>query len=279
LARGGWCGKVVRVNGHAQIVPKSGALRGVAGLCADKKGARGHPLVQTRRTVHNSTTMIKGLAMSATSLHLQRSQRIFQRHPFWSIPHGVFAQARTLLLAALAALVCAVSPLAQAALQVGDTAPHFTTEAAVAGKAFRFDMAAALRKGPVVLFFFPKAFSQGCTLEAHAFAEATPQFQALGGQVVGMSHDDIDTLRRFSSEACRDQFAVASDPHAQTIRAYDAGAGANPQRANRISYVVASNGKIAFVHQGADPLEHVSQTLKAVERIKAGDQLTRKDRQ
>ncbi|MFG0612784.1 peroxiredoxin [Delftia sp. WSY_14] len=165
----------------------------------------------------------------------------------------------------LAALL--LSPLAQAALKVGDTAPRFTTPAAVAGKAFDFDMAATLRKGPVVLYFFPKAFTQGCTMEAHAFAEATPRFAAMGATVVGMSHDDIDTLKRFSTEACRDQFAVASDPQAQTIRAYDASAAANPQRADRISYVIGQDGKVRFVHMGSDPDEHVRQTEAAVKRL------------
>jgi peroxiredoxin len=166
-----------------------------------------------------------------------------------------------LLLAALLSLQ------AQATLKPGERAPLFRTEAAVAGKAFEFDMAAALRKGPVVLYFFPKAFTQGCTLEAHAFAEATPRFAAMGATVVGMSHDDIATLRRFSTEACRDQFAVASDPRARTIQAYDAAAAANPARADRISYVIGQDGSVRFVHVGSDPLEHVEQTLAAVKQL------------
>lgn len=166
----------------------------------------------------------------------------------------------------LLTLLMAALPL-HAALRVGANAPTFTTPAALAGKAFDFDMAAALHKGPVVLYFFPKAFTQGCTIEANAFAEATPQFTALGAMVVGMSHDDIATLQRFSTEACRDQFAVASDPQTQTIRAYDAAAAANPQRANRISYVIGQDGKVAFVHQGADPYEHVAHTLAAVQKL------------
>lgn len=173
---------------------------------------------------------------------------------------------RTLICAAV--LLCTAG--AQAALRVGDAAPGFTTAAAVAGKTFDFDLTAALRQGPVVLYFFPKAFTQGCTLEAHAFAEATPRFAALGAKVVGMSHDDIATLQRFSTEACRDQFAVASDPQARTIRAYDAAAAANPQRADRISYVIGQDGRIAFVHMGTDPLAHVQQTEAAVLRLRPG---------
>ena len=164
-------------------------------------------------------------------------------------------------------LAALLAPAAQAALKVGDAAPSFKTSAAVAGKAFDFDMAAALKKGPVVLYFFPKAFTQGCTLEAHAFAEATPQFTAMGATVVGMSHDDIDTLKKFSTEACRDQFAVASDPKAQTIKAYDAAVSANPAMANRISYVVGQDGKVKFSLISSDPLAHVQQTEAAVKKL------------
>ena len=89
-----------------------------------------------------------------------------------------------------------------------------------------------------------------------------------GGHVAyRMSHDDIDTLKRFSTEACRDQFAVASDPQAKTIRAYDASAAADPQRADRISYVIGQDGKVRFVHIGSDPDEHVRQTEAAVKRL------------
>ena len=174
---------------------------------------------------------------------------------------------------AIAALVAAsglaAAGLAQAALAVGAPAPVFTTQSAMAGKAQPFDMAAALKQGPVVLYFFPKAFTQGCTIEAHAFAEATPQFAAQGARVVGISHDDIATLQKFSTEACRDQFVVASDPDAKTIKAYDAGSAARPGTASRISYVIAPTGKVLFVHEGSDPLEHVQRTLKAVEQWKA----------
>ena len=164
-------------------------------------------------------------------------------------------------------LASLIAPAAQAALKVGDAAPNFKTPAAVAGKAFDFDMAAALKKGPVVLYFFPKAFTQGCTLEAHAFAEATPQFTAMGATVVGMSHDDIDTLKRFSTEACRDQFAVASDPKAQTIKAYDAAIAANLAMASRISYVVGQDGKVKFALVSSDPLADVQQTEAAVKKL------------
>lgn len=177
---------------------------------------------------------------------------------------------RSTLLSITALLAALTSGAAHAVLKVGDAAPAFTTQAAVAGKPFAFDMKAALAKGPVVLYFFPKAFTQGCTLEAHAFAEATPAFSAMGAQVVGMSHDDIATLQRFSTEACRDQFAVASDPQAKTIQAYDAAAAANPQRADRISYVIGQDSRIKFAHVGADPTEHVELTKAAVQQLQRG---------
>jgi len=111
--------------------------------------------------------------------------------------------------AAAAAALAAAG--AFAALAPGDAAPDFDADAAIGGKVFRFSLAQALKKGPVVLYFYPKAFTSGCTVEAHLFAEATPRFEALGATVVGISNDDIDTLKKFSVEACRDKFAVAAD--------------------------------------------------------------------
>lgn len=158
-------------------------------------------------------------------------------------------------------------PLAAlAALKPGDAAPPFSTPAAVGGQVFEFDLAQALQKGPVVLYFFPKAFTQGCTIEANAFAEATPRFAALGTTVIGLSHDDIETLKKFSVEECRNRFAVASDPRASVIGAYDA-ASLRPGVASRISYVIGPDGRIVFAHEGSDPLRHVEETLKAVRQL------------
>ncbi|MEZ5608688.1 MAG: peroxiredoxin [Burkholderiaceae bacterium] len=165
---------------------------------------------------------------------------------------------------ALAVTVLAAS--AHAALKPGDAAPEFRTTAALAGHAFEFDLAQALKQGPVVLYFFPKAFTQGCTIEAHAFAEASPKFAALGARVIGISRDDVDTIKRFSQEACRDQFAVGSDPGGKTVKAYDA-ASVIPGYASRISYVIAQDGTVRFAHQGSDPLQHVEKTLEAVHRL------------
>ena len=170
--------------------------------------------------------------------------------------------------AVLAALALSVS-VAQAALKPGDAAPAFSTEAALGGKTFSFQLGDALKRGPVVLYFFPKAFTQGCTVEANLFAEASERFAAQGATVVGVSADNIDTLKRFSVEACRDKFAVAADASAKVIKAYDAQSTWRSDMSDRISYVVAKDGKIAFVHHGSDPEAHVTNTLKAVERLRA----------
>ena len=158
---------------------------------------------------------------------------------------------------------------ALAALAVGASAPDFTTDAALGGKEFKFSLAQALRKGPVVLYFYPKAFTKGCTIEAHDFAEATPKFNALSATVVGISNDDIDTLKKFSVEACRDQFAVAADSGARIMKQYDAALLLKPDMADRISYVIDPNGKLLYVYSSMNPDQHVENTLKAVEQWRA----------
>jgi thioredoxin-dependent peroxiredoxin len=131
-----------------------------------------------------------------------------------------------------------------AALKVGDRAPDFTTEASLAGKAFQFSLAAALKRGPVVLYFYPAAFTPGCTIEAHNFAEATEKFEALGATVIGVSHDPIEKLNKFSVSECRNKFAVAADPDQSIMKSYDAILAIKPEYANRTSYVIAPDGTI-----------------------------------
>src|ERR1700726_5292531 len=132
------------------------------------------------------------------------------------------------------ALGCAVlsAPL-YAALKPGVQAPDFTTDATLAGKPFKFSLAAALKNGPVVLYFYPAAFTPGCTIEAHDFAEATAKFKALGATVIGVSHDSIATLNRFSVSECRNKFAVAADTDQSIMKAYDSVLAVKPQYANR----------------------------------------------
>lgn len=172
------------------------------------------------------------------------------------------------LIGALLTVVLAVNP-ARAALAVGAATPDFSTEAARAGVAFKFSLKDTLKKGPVVLYFYPKAFTRGCTVEAHDFAEATPKFNALGATVVGISNDDIETLKRFSVEACRDKFAVAADSGAHIMKQYDAALWLKPDMADRISYVISPEGKVYYVYSSLSPDQHVENTLKAVERWRA----------
>ena len=161
-----------------------------------------------------------------------------------------------------------VSGSAQAALAPGAVAPDFTTQGALAGKPFPFSLKQALKKGPVVLYFFPAAFTPGCTIEAHEFAEATPEFNKLGATVVGVSADSIDKLQRFSVEECRNKFAVATATPAM-IKAYDVALQVRPGMTNRTSYVIAPNGKIVHAYTAMSPQGHVSGTMAAVKKWKA----------
>jgi peroxiredoxin Q/BCP len=170
-----------------------------------------------------------------------------------------------LLAAAALAGLCAA---ANAALKPGDAAPLFTTDAAVGGKQMPLVLSDALKKGPVVLYFFPKAFTSGCTVEAHLFADATEKFAALGATVVGVSHDDIATQIKFSKEECRDKFAVAADPASAIIKAYDAKLAMLPM-SGRISYVISPDDKILYEYSSMDPANHVNNTMKAVQDWRA----------
>ena len=165
------------------------------------------------------------------------------------------------------ALMLAATP-AFATLKVGDKAPDFTAPATLGGKPFTFHLADALKQGPVVVYFYPAAFTKGCTVEAHDFAEAMPQYQALGASVIGVSHDDIATLNKFSVSECQSKFAVAADQDRHIMKSYDAALGFLTAYASRTSYVVAPDGKIAFAYSDLDPEGHVSKTLQAVQTLK-----------
>ena len=165
-----------------------------------------------------------------------------------------------------AALLTLTGAAAQAALAVGAPAPDFSAEAAVGGQAFRFSLADALKSGPVVVYFYPKSFTSGCTVEAKLFSEASAQFKALGATVIGVSNDSLDTQRRFSVEACRGQFAVAADDGGQVIRQFDAGFTLAPGVADRISYVIDPQGKVLLAYASMNPDGHVNATLQAVQR-------------
>jgi peroxiredoxin len=150
-----------------------------------------------------------------------------------------------------------------AALKPGSPAPDFTTQATLAGKPFTFALADALKSGPVVLYFYPAAFTHGCTIEAHDFAEATEQFKALGATVIGVSHDPIDTLNKFSVSECRSKFAVASDADQKISKVYDA-VLLFTRYSSRTSYVIAPSGKIIYAYSALNPDKHVENTLAAV---------------
>jgi thioredoxin-dependent peroxiredoxin len=173
----------------------------------------------------------------------------------------------TLRFAAALSAVLLAACSAHAALPVGAKAPDFTTQASLAGKPFAFSLAAALKKGPVVLYFYPAAFTKGCTIEAHDFAEATDDFTKLGATVIGVSADPIDTLNKFSVSECRNKFAVAS-ADAKLIDAYDVKLPALP-KSNRTSFVIAPDGKIIFEYSALDPAGHVDKTMAAVKDWRA----------
>lgn len=180
-------------------------------------------------------------------------------------PNVCVARTRLALVATAAAVLLAASP-ASAALTDGTVAPDFTAAAARGGDVEHFQLKAALAKGPVVLYFFPKSFTSGCTIEAHAFSDHIADFRKLGATVIGVSGDDIDTQKRFSTQECRSNFLVASDPGLKIARAYDAllvGAFAN-----RTSYVIAADGKVIESYTDLAPLGHIDNALRALRDAK-----------
>jgi peroxiredoxin len=178
------------------------------------------------------------------------------------------------LLAAAAAIVLAVP--ASAALAPGVTAPDFTTRGAIAGKVFTVNLDTELKKGPVVLYFFPAAFTSGCNAEAHAFAEQIDAFTKAGATVIGMSADTVPVLAKFSQQKCAGKFAVAS-AGPKVVAEYDVDYGklvpingsAPRQITTRTSYVIAPDGKIVYAHSDPSPESHISGTLAAVRALQA----------
>ncbi|HEY5257743.1 MAG TPA: peroxiredoxin [Candidatus Baltobacteraceae bacterium] len=158
---------------------------------------------------------------------------------------------------------------ALAALDVGTVAPNFTLQASQGGKVFTFSLADALKKGPVVLYFYPAAFTTGCTIEAHDFAAAIDKYKALGATVIGVSHDPIATLQKFSVSECRSKFAVAADTNQAVMKSYDSVLAQVPKYANRTSYVIAPDGKILYTYTNLNPDQHVANTLAALKAWKS----------
>ena len=173
---------------------------------------------------------------------------------------------KSFLLAATLAL--AAFP-AMAALDNGTAAPNFTTQASLGGKVYTFSLADSLKQGPVVLYFYPAAFTSGCTIEAHEFAEAVDQYKALGATVIGVSHDNIETLNKFSVSECRSKFAVAADTDHKIMKSYDAVMPVMSDYANRTSYVITPDGKVLYSYTALSPDKHVENTLAALKKWKA----------
>jgi thioredoxin-dependent peroxiredoxin len=167
-----------------------------------------------------------------------------------------------------ASLAGGLAPPALAALPVGAAAPDFSLPATLGGHQFTFSLADALKKGPVVVYFYPAAFTSGCTIEAHAFAAAIDQYKALHATVIGVSHDDIAKLDKFSVSECQSKFPVAADPNLAVAKSYDSTI-ALKMFANRTSYVIAPDGKIIYAYSNMNPNDHVANTLAAVKDYEA----------
>ncbi|MBI4984971.1 MAG: peroxiredoxin [Rhodocyclales bacterium] len=165
-------------------------------------------------------------------------------------------------LFAVLALLLAVP--AQAALDVGAPAPDFSTQASLNGKEFTYALAAALKQGPVVLYFYPAAFTKGCSAEARSFATAIPKFKEFGASVIGVSGDSIATLNKFSVSECQGKFPVASDDQQRIMKAYDAVLLWKTGYASRTSYVITPDSRIAYSYTDMNPDLHVENTLAAL---------------
>lgn len=157
------------------------------------------------------------------------------------------------------------------AIEAGQRAPNFTLMAAKAGRDFSFSLQDALKDGPVVLYFFPAAFTPGCTVEANLFAEATDEFSSYGAQVVGVTAGNIDRVQEFSRSECRDKFAVAADPGAKVAAQYDATyqVAGQDMMSSRTSFVIAPDGQILLSHTDKKPQSHISETMAAVKAWKS----------
>jgi len=173
-------------------------------------------------------------------------------------------------LYALALGLLGLSLAAYAGLKPGSAAPDFSAQASLGGKVFTFSLAQALKQGPVVLYFYPAAFTSGCTVEAHEFAEATDKFKALGATVIGISHDDIATLNNFSVSECRSKFAVAADPDLAIAKSYDATAWFLPGHSDRTSFVITPDGNVLYSYTALSPDAHVKNTMDALQKWQTG---------
>jgi peroxiredoxin Q/BCP len=187
---------------------------------------------------------------------------------------------RVLLTCLISTAICLP---ALAALKDGDSAPDFTTQASLAGKEFKFSLKESLKKGPVVVYFYPSAYTQGCNVQAHTFSVNSEKFAAAGASIIGVSLDSIQRLNQFSAdpEYCAGKFPVASDASGSIAKSYDLSvknvAGIKDTKGNevdhgfaeRTTFVVTSDGKIAATIGGVTPTENVMKALETVQQLKA----------
>jgi peroxiredoxin Q/BCP len=189
---------------------------------------------------------------------------------------------KRLLLTAILASV--ISLPAVAALNAGDKAPDFTTQASLDGKAYTFSLKETLKKGPVVVYFYPSAYTGGCNIQAHTFADKYEKFASAGATVVGVSLDNIARLNDFSADPnyCAGKVAVASDVDGNISKSYalsvrEAVAGKKDTRgveinhgyAERTTFVVTQDGKIAATIGGIAPAQNVEKALEVVQNLSA----------
>lgn len=187
---------------------------------------------------------------------------------------------KKLMLAGLASAALVLP--AVAALNQGDAAPKFTAKASLAGKEFNYSLADALKQGTVVVYFYPSAYTQGCNIQAHTFAENMEKFNAANATVIGVSLDSIERLNDFSADPnyCAGKLAVASDADGSIAKSYqlsvrEGRAGMQDSRgqeinhgfAERTTFIVTSDGKIAETIGGVSPVENVDMALAAVQRL------------
>jgi len=168
-----------------------------------------------------------------------------------------------------ASLSAGLATSAFAELKAGAKAPDFTAPAYMAGQPFTFKLADALKKGPVVLYFFPAAYTKGCQIETHMFSEAADQFKAQHATLIGVTAGKTEKLAEFSkdTEFCAGKFPMAADAGAVIAKTYDATMPAMGV-SSRTSYVIAPNGQVAGVYSAMDPNDHVNQTLAILKTIK-----------
>lgn len=168
-------------------------------------------------------------------------------------------------IASLAALACLSAP-AVADLQPGEAAPDFTVEGFQAGEAVSFTLSEALAEGPVVLFFFPAAFTSGCEAQAASFAESIEEFEALGAQVIGVTGGNTDRLADFSTQHCASAFPVFAIADGM-MGDYEVRLMARPGWTDRTTYVIAQDSTVALTWSEMNPYEHVDQSLAVLREM------------